>query len=210
LGRGLRLSPPYSHPTVTLTATPPMLDVGSIRPLGTWLFIEPIVEYSQGGIIIPPEALERYPQAGFILAKGSRCSEDIRVGDIAVLVNEGVAGERTYYQVCTLKLKDWPDTEHFHLETFEQFLTQLHEYQRNPSTADKQLHAKTVEDTWLSFLTSDIEELNVSDVANPMIKLDYVHTQIIHLDNRMFYFAREQDILTTVEWPHGSSENPSR
>jgi hypothetical protein len=179
------------------------MQVDKIKPIANWVFLEVIEEdITPGGIIIPIEYRDRFPQSGVIIAQSKGCKEDLRRGDTAILVNEGLRTDNAYWAVCSLTLKDWPQIEHCDIEVWPVIKEQVEIYRSNPSTHDRSIHVKTIDSTSLSFLASDVLDYEVADLTDSGLRLEYVNAVIIHLTegglSRRYYFVRESDILATV------------
>jgi hypothetical protein len=176
------------------------------RVLSTWVLLEAIEEEtSAGGIIIPIEARERFPQLGFVIGVGTKCVERIYPGAFAIIPNEGTEIGNSFYPTCVLDLKDWPTRETFDAETWPIFREGIESYRRSGN--DKKFSGKTLEGDVLHFLASDVLDYGIEDLTNKGLKLDHVPGVRFFIEkdgfSRLFYFIREDEILATLEWEDG-------
>jgi co-chaperonin GroES (HSP10) len=180
-----------------------------IRPIRDLVLIEAAVEaVSEGGIIIPLQALSRYPQSGWVVATGPECVEGLQLEDHVIMVDEGCDVDHSYYQACMLTLKDWNEVEYCDIETWAVIRETVEKFRRTGD--DKKITLQTIDGSRLSMLASDVLDYSTVDLSNPTLKLEYVNASVLHLKKdgtlRLFYFVPERDILAILEIEDGSAE----
>ncbi len=172
------------------------------RLLGRNVLLEAIVEEkTESGLFIPLAGMARFPQIGRVVATSSLCEEGLRVGDVALLADEGLDTGDSYWKAMLLDLKDWK-IEHCDLDECWQPISEaVCRYRKQGENC--KVRVKTINGEWLSMDASDILDYGVEDLSHPGFRLEYVNCYIFWFEHeglsRLFYIVSEKDILATLE-----------
>lgn len=172
------------------------------RILADKVLIEAATETtSPGGIIIPLQALSRYPQIGWVVATGPKCREGLKKDDLVLLIDEGCDQGHAYYQTLALILKGWDSIEYCDIDIWPIIKETVETYRRTGN--DKVINIKTIESGWLTLLASDVLEYTIADLSDPALRLEYVSAIVLRLEVedrlRMFYIIPESQIPAILE-----------
>ena len=185
-----------------------MLNSTNLRPTGRLVLSKALYqEVSEGGLAIPWEWQERYPNVGLVYDIGPKCREDIRAGDIAIFSTEMFDSPNTYLDCFEIVLRDGEKDVRilvdFEIEPI--FRDQMLQYQRNPSTEDRWITVKNIDENDLGykFLASDVLSFGPAQMqASSFQKLRYVETRMFSLldgeRERLFYLTDERYIEAVI------------
>lgn len=170
-----------------------------LHPLAGHVILEPAYdpEETEGGIAVPLDAQQRYPQIGWAIASAA---EDIRVGDLCLINVESSDVAHTYSRVFALHLKDW-GTELCEPSVEPAVRDAVESYRRNPSTADNRIRLETLKGEHLAFLCSDVLSYEWTDQSQPGFGLLYpLNVRMWHTpEGKLYYFVHEKYVLGIIE-----------
>lgn len=180
------------------------LKVEQLRPPGKLVLAKAIEdERTPGGLWIPLEARERYPNIGRVESVGPRCTEDIRRGDIAIFSTEMFDAQITYLDCFQVILRDKEEDVRILVDIDVEpiFKEQMELFKANPSTEDRWFSLKNIEDdVGYKFLASDVLDWGPAQLqASSFQKLRYVETRMLGLldeegEVHLYYLVDERYI----------------
>lgn len=181
-----------------------ILKAERLRPLGKLVLAKAIEqERTEGGLWIPLEARERYPNIGRVKSVGARCMEDIRWGDIAIFSTEMFDASYTNLDCFQVILRDKDEDVRILVDIDVEpiFKEQMELFKANPSTEDRWFTLKNMEDDLgYKFLASDVLDFGPAQLqASSIQKLRYVEARMFNFldeegENHLYYLVDERYI----------------
>jgi len=198
-----------------------VIKASSLKPLGRDVLAEAIYgpETTEGGLWIPPEARDRYPNLGLVMALGPETKEDILPGDLAIFNTETTDITHTYMDYFAVHLRDGEEilTIYCSIDVEPIFSEQMRIFRENPSTEDRKITLKNIEDgLGYQFLASDVLDWTIAPLPiSGDYRLEYINTRMLYLLDeedqiRRYYLIDEREILAILreERKDGSTPNP--
>lgn len=172
--------------------------VDSLRPISGHVVLEPAYDPDEtpGGIVVPLDARQRYPQIGWCIATASNA---IKLGDLCLINVESSDIARLYRKVLALHLLEW-GTELFEPDVEPAIREAVDAYRANPSTHNNRIRAETLKGEHLAFLCSDVLSLEWTETDQPGFSLLYpLFIRMATVAGQLYYFVHEDHIMGVIE-----------
>lgn len=185
-----------------------LLESERLTPLSKLVLAKAIEqERTPGGLWIPLEARERYPNIGRVKSVGARCMEDIRRGDIAIFSTEMFDAQNTFLDCFQVILRDKDEDVRILVDIDVEpiFKEQMGLFKANPSSEERWITLKNMEDDLgYKFLASDVLDWGPAQLqASSFQKLRYVETRMFDLIDKegevhLYYLVDERYIQGVI------------
>lgn len=177
------------------------LSIMALTPLKGKVILAPVHDPPMWkGLHMPGEG-ERYPQVGEVVCIGE-VSEDIRLGDLALIQVESSDVARVYRRVFSVLLEDFGEAL-FNDEQEPVIRETVLAYRANPSDKNANIRALDLSGDGISFDASDVLDMQWKDTDTPGFSLLYpMNVRMFSMWDgtraKLFYEVHEDHILGVI------------